>query len=780
VLFVTRGEPGIATRVAERLLRLVGGVTPEGRPYELDAALRPEGRDGPLVRSLDGYAAYYRRWAATWEFQALLKARVVAGDPAVGAAFAELVAPFVWPDRRRADQVDELQQLKGVVEGSDKVRRAGQREVKLAPGGLRDIEFAVQLLQLVHGRHDPSLRQSGTLAALQVLAAGGYVGEDDAATFADAYRFLRTVEHRLQLRALRRTHALPDDPAARARLARAVGLRDGPGGGAGERFDAELRRVRAEVRRVHEKLFYRPLLGRFAEVGATDLVSSTTSAAGRAGSGGEVRERLVALGFARPDEAVRHLDALTAGTGRRARLLRTLLPGMLPALAGTPDPDGGLVALRSLAERLDSSPQLLAALRDRPVVAELLVTLLGSSPRVGRWLERQPELLGLLVDERELARPRDREGYRRIAAGLTNRRSGEDELAGALRRLARRELARIAIRDLVGFSADAPLERSMLAEACLEAAVAAVTPPGTSLAVLGLGTFGGRELGYASDLDVLVVHEPAEARAGALRATEQLVRLLADPTLEGRAFTIDLRLRPEGKDGPLARTLASYRVYYERWAQTWELQALTQARPVAGDTALGQAFVEVFADLVYPRAVSEGRFADVRAMKRRVEAERGRPRARTPRERSPTPVRPPGAPVDLKLGPGGLSDVEWTVQLLQIASGGRLPRLRRRGTGAALEACAAEGVLAEQDAAVLREGYALMTRVRDLLFLSGARDPNVFPSDEATLRHVARLLDREHGDPAELRARVLATMAEVRAVHERVFRNQALPSGDPA
>jgi len=752
VLFVTRGDPGPATRAAERLLRLVGGVTPEGRPYELDAALRPEGRDGPLVRSLDGYRAYYERWAATWESQALLKARPVAGDPAVGAAFVELVAPFVWPDRRRAAQVDELQALKGVVEGSPKVRRAGEREVKLAPGGLRDIEFAVQLLQLVHGRHDPSLRARGTLPALAALAAGGHIGEDDARTFAGAYRFLRTVEHRLQLRGLRRTHALPQDPVARARLARASGYRDGAERDAGAQFEDDLRRVRGEVRRVHEKLFYRPLLGRFAEVGATDLVADPAA----------VRERLVALGFARPDEAVRHLQALTAGTGRRAKLLRTLLPGMLPPLAATPDPDGGLVALRSLAERLDSSPTLLAALRDRPVVAEVLVTLLGSSPLIGRWLERQPELLAFLADERELARPRDREGYRRLAVGLTSRRSGEDELADALRRLARREMARIALRDLAGYSADAPMERTWLAEACLEAAVAAVTPPHVTLAVLGLGTFGGRELGYASDLDVLVVHEPAEARADALRATEQVVRLLADPTPEGRAFTVDLRLRPEGKDGPLSRSLGSYRVYYERWAQTWELQALTQARPVAGDPALGRAFVEVHAALVYPREVPDGRLADVRAMKRRVEAER-RPRRRAARAGAG------GAdPVDLKLGPGGMSDVEWTVQLLQLAEGGRLPRLRRRGTVAALEACAAEGVLAEDDAAVLREGYALLARVRDLLFLSGARDPNVLPGDDAVPRRAAALLDPDHPDPAALRARLATAMAAVRGVHLRV------------
>jgi len=768
VLFVAGDDVTGATRVAAALLRLCGTVTPEGRAYEVDANLRPEGRDGPLVRSLDGYRAYYDRWASAWEAQALLKARPIAGDAALGEEFVAAVAPFVWPDRREAAAITELQRLKGVVEQSPRVRRAGEREMKLAPGGLRDIEFSVQLLQLVHGRHDPSLRLRGTLPALRALADGGYVGEQDAALFSRAYAFLRAIEHRLQLRGLRRTHALPADPAARDRLARAMEYRNGPDASAVEQLDAELRRVRGQVREVHQKLFYRPLLGRFAELGRDEVVAAD-------GTGhldrDAVRDRLVALGFDQPDAAVRALDALAGGGGRRARLLRTLLPALLPALAATPSPDAGLAALRSLAERLDASPTFQNALRDRPPVAELLATVLGRSPLVGRWLERQPEVLGVLADDDALGARREHDEYRRMAEGLARRhhrapgadprhpadgadaRQDEAQVGDALRRLARRELARTAVRELSGRAdvADVAVELSGLAEACLEVAIATVRPAGVDLAVVGMGKLGGRELAYGSDLDVLFLYEPAEARTDALRAVERLLRLLSGPTAEGRAFVVDPGLRPEGRDGPLARTLESYRIYYERWAAPWELQALTQARHVAGDRALGRAFVDVLSGLVYPPQPLDDRLDAVRAMKRRVEEE-----------------RPRAAGIDVKLSPGGLADIEWTVQLLQLAHGGSHPALRRRGTFAALSACESEGLLDAEDAAVLRVGALLCVGLRHAGFLAGLRDPNAVPSGQ-DLERVAGLVPEGADGGAALREILEATMARVREVHQRVF-----------
>jgi glutamate-ammonia-ligase adenylyltransferase len=783
VIFVADEQDWAAsTKTAEALMRFMAEVTPEGRAYEVDANLRPEGKDGSLTRTIDAYRQYYERWAKTWEFQALLKARPIAGDQDLGRAFVDLVGPFVWPDRLPADAVAEIQRLKGVVESSPPVRRAGARQVKLAPGGLRDIEFAVQLLQLVHGRHDAALRSPNTLDALAALAAGGYVGEEDAQEFHHAYVFLRTVEHRLQLTNLRRTHTLPQDPDERRRLALTVAAHLPTRTGDGDllqRFDAELARVQGEVRRLHEKLFYRPLLARFAELSAAEQLPVRTGEEPRLAEEA-ARERLVALGFSRPEVALSHLDALAGGVSRRARLFRTVLPAMLPTLAAAPDPDGGLSALRSLADRTRESPYLLRALRDHPPVADMLAHVLGSSALVGRWLERQPEVLGLLVDTAGLQQRLSVDEYARLADGLRRRGHAGDEGGAALRRMRRREVTRTAFRDLAGLAdvVDAASELSGLAQACLQTAIDAVVPPGVSMAVIGMGKLGGSELGYASDLDVMLVAEPVDALAEAEQAAEQLLELLSGVTPEGQAFRVDLNLRPEGKDGPLVRTLSSYRSYYERWGETWELQALTQARHVAGDRALGRAFIAAMSDLVYPMRLPAGRLADIRKMKARVERERTGARApRAGRPMTPTGrlggrgVAAPsgGARIDLKLGAGGLADVEWTVQLLQMRSGGAMPSLRRPGALAGAAACVDAGVMTPQDGAWLQDGWRLLARLRNMRYLAGAHETHLLPTDPDEMERLARMLGYGRPGGQALAEDVARTMRRVRKVHERCF-----------
>jgi [glutamine synthetase] adenylyltransferase / [glutamine synthetase]-adenylyl-L-tyrosine phosphorylase len=762
VLFVHDGDLTVATRTARQFLALLGEATPDGRAYEIDASLRPEGRDGQLSRNLDAYNTYYSRWAKTWEFQALLKARPVAGDPELGAAFMALTYPYVWPDCLDMEAVAEIQRMKGVVESSKQVRRDGSRQIKLAPGGLRDIEFAVQLLQLVHGRHDQTLRSPNTLEALGALAQGGYVGNGDAALFSDAYQFLRTVEHRLQLRQLLRTHTIPSDEHARYRLARAVGFRDITAATALQQFDREYGRVQSIVRRLHEKLFYRPLLSRFAQLGAEQFVVS----------GEPARERLVALGFRDAAGALAHIEALAGGVGRQAQIFRTLLPALLDTLAHQPDPDGGLAGLRSLAERLGGSPFFLRTLRDTPPVGDLLARVLGRSRQVGEWLERQPEVIGALADLPSLARMMTADDYRRLADGVIRRGGGQRVAANALRRLRRREAARTAVRDLGGYATltDVMTELTGLAEGCLEAAVALTVPAGVQLAVIGMGKLGGNELGYASDLDVLIVFEPAEARDDALTATEQLLHLLSDITPEGQVFCVDMNLRPEGRDGPLGRTLDSSLAYYNRWGEPWELQALTQARLVAGDQVLGEAFLQAIAPLVYPSKVPPERLQAVRMMKARVERERASTATNRPRQlrpRSTQPARPAAPRVDVKLGPGGMSDVEWTVQLLQLAHGGEFPSLRCPGTLPGLAACEHAGLLSAQDAQWLRDGWLLLGRVRNAIYLAGHHDTDQLPPSRSNREHLARLLG--YTGVQALAEDLDRTMRRIRKVHTRAF-----------
>lgn len=751
LLFVAR-DGNAAAREARSLLELLGEVTPAGRIYEVDTNLRPEGRDGPLVRSIDAYRAYYERWAKTWEHQALLKARPITGEDDLGAQFSTVIEPFVWPERFGNGAVAEIQEMKGVVENSAPVRAAGPRQLKLAPGGLRDIEFAVQLLQLVHGRADHSLRSPNTLEGLAALAAGGYVDDGDANLFSDAYQFLRTVEHRLQLRHMRRTHVVPSDAADRRRLARAVGFRDIRATDALEQFDREYARVQGYVRRLHEKLFYRPLLTRFAEM--------TPHEQRQLGSGLDetaARERLEALGFASPKRAVAHLDALVGGTTRLTRVLRTTLPAILPALASAPDPDGGLTELRNLCDRLVHDPTLLVTLRDAPPSGELLVRLLGRSRLIGDWLARDPDLISNLGDPSTLDEPFDKDALHVQLEALLQRSGDPHRVAAAIGRRLRRELVWTAIRDLSGHTDVEAVTDHLtdVADAVLEAATRlALRDTDVDLAVIGLGKLGAGELGYASDLDVTVVFDPADARDEAIAAVERIQSLVSIIAPSAPAFTLDLGLRPEGKDGPLARSMASYQRYYERWAQSWEFLALTQARVVAGDADLGARWLEMVGAHVFEAQAVHTRLGDVRSMKARVEQERGRTR---------------NGAIDIKLGAGGLSDIEWTVQLLALAHGGTHPELRVPGTRRGLTAAAATGHIDDRQHGWLLHGWRTMTRLRNALYLMGERTSHVLRDKAEVRAHASQVLGNDAPGVQRLEEELRRAMRRVRNVHEQVF-----------
>ncbi|MBW3561632.1 MAG: bifunctional [glutamine synthetase] adenylyltransferase/[glutamine synthetase]-adenylyl-L-tyrosine phosphorylase [Actinobacteria bacterium] len=751
-----------ATAVCAGLLGLLSVQTPMGRAYEVDADLRPEGRDGPLTRTPDSFVSYWERWAETWEFQAMLKARPVAGDRALAEELIVRAEPFVFPERLAPDVVARVRHLKGRVEAKSEVVRHGERQLKLGPGGLRDIEFAVQLLQLVHGRADPDLRHRGTLPALAALAAGGYVADDDAETFAAAYRELRTVEHRLQLADERRTHTLPEDPVRLERLARSLGHRPQGETPARDPFLARIRAVQGEVRDLHAKLFYRPLLEAHAAVPASDvgIVASERGMDDEAA----VR-RLEALGFRDGAGALRDARSLTGGLTRRARTLRAVLPVMLHALADSPDPDTGMRMLRTLVESQADGATLLATLRDQPPAADLLARILGTSEVAGELLTSQPQAIEWLADPEERAEPRSREDLETTALALLR---WQDEAQAGLRRFKRRELARIVIRDLAGDAGVSVVgtELAALGDACLEAGLQGVlsdlgpadTPP-ARIAIVGLGKLGGRELHYISDLDVVFVHEPTdgasdeEASTYAIGVAERLLASLSSVTAEGTAFEVDPELRPEGRSGPLSRSLASCRSYYERWSEPWEHQALLRARRVAGNPQVGQAFVDLARGYAYPEHLEDA--TELRKMKARIERER------VPNRRDPER--------HLKLGPGGLSDVEWTVQLLQQEHGHRERMLRTPSTMRALDGLQDAGLLTTRDAQWLRAGYRFLSQVRNRLYLLRQRDVDSLPASGPVLEKLARSMGYGHGGRQRFEDDYLRHTRRVRQVTDRVF-----------
>ena len=748
-------EPALrtATRLAAELMRVCGLVA-----WPVDAGLRPEGGAGPLVRTLASHTAYYSRWAQTWEFQALLKARPMAGDTALGEAYTAMTSPLVWKVGERKGFVEDVQAMRRRVESTLAADRA-DREVKLGRGGLRDVEFAVQLLQLVHGRADAAVRSPTTLEALQQLAAGGYVGREDARHLAEAYRWLRTVEHRLQLHRLRRTHLLPapDDADGIRRIARAVGYRKD----AAATFTRERAGYGREVRRLHEKLFYRPLLSAVARLPA-DQASLTPAAA---------KERLEALGFAQPAVALQHLGALTEGVSRRAAIQQTLLPAMLGWFADAADPDAGLLAFRQVSDALGSTPWFLRLLRDEGSAAQRLAQLLASSRLVSDLLARAPEAVRLLADDAQL-QPRPRELVEKAFISAVRRRDDWENAVVAARGLRREEMLRVACADLLGLVDQEQVGAALSDVASAVLAAALVTSVRkveaerrselpVRFAVIAMGRLGGREQGYGSDADVLFVHDPLPGVADDLAAdishdvANEMRRLLALPAPDP-PLALDADLRPEGRQGPLSRSLASYAKYYERWSSVWEAQALLRAAPVAGDPELGQQLVELVAPVRYPDGgLSAEQVREIRRIKARMET-----------ERLPRGVDPKLA---LKMGPGGLADVEWVVQLLQLQWAHEHAALRTTSTLPALRAAVSAGLLAGDDAAVLETAWSLVSHVRNALVLVRGKPAEGLPSSGRDLAGVARVL----GYPADTQGDFLddyrRATRRARAVVERVF-----------
>ncbi|MGW2421535.1 bifunctional [glutamine synthetase] adenylyltransferase/[glutamine synthetase]-adenylyl-L-tyrosine phosphorylase [Streptomyces sp. NPDC001709] len=781
VIFVAEAAEGTteakaltcATRLASHLMRICSETTVEGSIWPVDANLRPEGRNGPLVRTLSSHLAYYQRWAKTWEFQALLKARPVAGDTALGQAYVDALEPMVWKAAERDNFVPDVQKMRRRVVENIPASEI-ERELKLGPGGLRDVEFAVQLLQLVHGRTDPALRSGTTLDALQALAAGGYVGREDAARLDEAYRFLRSMEHRIQLYRLRRTHLVPVAEEDQRRLGRSLGLRTDPAA----ELIREWKRHTGVVRRLHEKLFYRPLLDAVAQLAPGEARLSPEAA----------RERLVALGYADPAAALRHLEALASGVTRKAAIQRTLLPVLLGWFADSADPDAGLLNFRKVSDALGKTPWYLRLLRDEGAAAENLARVLSAGRLAPDLLMRAPEAVALLGDGDGTGAsggglaPRGRGHLEQEILAAVGRAENAEQGVTAARGVRRRELFRTAAGDIVGSygTETSPAEAdqgalvdrvgaavSDLTAATLAGTLRAVVRDGwgdtlpTRFAIIGMGRFGGHELGYGSDADVVFVHEPQdgvdehEAAAAANKVVAEMRRLLQLPSADP-PLLIDAGLRPEGKSGPLVRTLKSYEAYYRRWSLVWESQALLRAEHVAGDEDLGRRFMELIDPLRYPRhGLAEDAVREIRRLKARMESER-LPRGADPK-------------LHTKLGPGGLSDVEWTVQLFQLRHGWDQPGLRTTRTREALAAARAAGLLTAEEAEILDEAWVLATRVRNAVMLVRGRAGDTFPTEPRELAAVGRYLGYGGGHAGDMLDAYRRTTRRARAVVEELF-----------
>lgn len=749
--------------------------------WQIDTALRPEGKDGPLVRRLDSHREYYEKWASSWEFQALLKSRPAAGDADLGKAYRDMVEPFIWKASGREHFVADCQHMRQRVES---LIPASQRDLdmKLGRGGLRDVEFTVQMLQLVHGSEDESLRVRDTISALQALAQGGYVSRSQAALLAEHYRFERVLEHRQQMWSMHRTHLFPDLGAqgnggldrARTisteqlnnneqicRLARAVRLRP-------EELVARFDKARREIRHLHKDIYYRPMLPINAQTDADPIVLSPEAA----------RARFASIGFADARAAQLHVEALTEGLSRAAKIHRILLPAVLKWLGDGQNPDMGLLAWRRLAERFGGKNTYLGFLRDSPSAAQRLCHVLADSRYLGDAMMQSMQSITWLGDDEALS-ARDRASLDMQTSAMVARyASNIADFAQSLRALRRQEIERVALAWMCGLIDD---DTSMFAmsdvfDAILDAtlqwsmreavSVMNLNAPQAEIAIIALGRYGGKEVNFCSDADIMVIYKPVgedcdlnAAHRFAQKTVDILRNILQGPlTLEPKIM-VDLDLRPEGKDGPLVRSLESCEKYYRQWASTWEHQALLRARFAAGSKELADALLNgVVNELRYAaNPLSESQLAEIRKLKARMEAER----------------LPRGVSRDrhLKLGRGGLSDVEWTVQLMQLQYASKHESLRVVGTMQALKALQSEHFISDEDAEVLSRCWHMCSAVRNANFLwsgSMAR-ADIIPTDSYSLGGIATYLGYEPNQGRVFENDLLATMRQCREIMSRLF-----------
>lgn len=713
-----------AAQIARQVMAEMSTTTASGLLFPVDADLRPEGPAGALSRTPEAHRNYFAKWAHPWERQAWMKARYVVGDMEIANELLNAAREFVWQPDLDPKEIHYIRDLKTKVEES--VAKSQGRDFKRGPGGIRDIEFSTQLLVLVRGRTDPLVRSPNTLLALEQLKRAGSVDPYDANHLSIAYRYLRTVEHRMQLRDERAMYEIPADEKGRNWLARVLGHRDENGKTAVEAFDEQHDRYLSSVRGIQQKLFLRPTLEEFVTHSHEAWLNPT--------------EQLETLGFKDPEQAARIVEKQMTGTSAAARTLSQVLPSFLSALAETPDPDIGLIRFDWITDGPHRVNAIVPSLRDSPEAVKRLSMLLGSSKVAAGDLRREPDFVPELA-EGDLSRSQEqlRAG---LEAAIDPVRDDQDPRRNALRRFVRRERLRILSRHLLEIvsTPQAGREIAELAEVASEAALEVLqdvmggdNPP--RMCIIGLGSFGGSEMLYTSDLDAIILYAPQDGGGAASKSAKSPAQIaeriakfwvgdISQPTAEGYGWEVDLRLRPEGA-GLSVHTVDAYSRYWADRARLWEFQALLKARVVAGDAEMGAEFMESAADFVYAKRDPKDTAEQLWQMRQRIFEERAQGKT------------------DIKRGPGGQLDTAFAVQLLQLIYGCDAPAIRQPNTLAAIDALADEGILETSEAQALSDGFAWCSKLAAKQYLiSGSTEHiGVLPEDSENLELLSRVMD---------------------------------------
>ncbi len=740
-------------KLAELITKALHQVTEDGFVFRVDTGLRPDGNNGDLAVSINGAEAYYQSWGQSWERAALIKARPVAGDIALGEELLQRLKPFVY--RRYLDfgMIEDIKLMKQKINTSLSRKQEGEFNLKLGRGGIREIEFFIQTQQLVNAGTRPKLQHRNSIHMLQLLFEEGLIVKEDRDSLDQAYQFLRTVEHRIQVVQEQQTHSLPQSQRDLEILSRRCGF---PGT---DEFNADLECHRQKVSRIFSDLFYSSeeddQLVRPEAAFIFDPESDID----------QVKDLLEEKGFTNPDAAYDSLLLLRDGepekrlTRRGRRCLEKLAPLLMGELLDSPNPDQALNNLESFLRAIRASSSFFSLLVENPAIVKLLIALFGSSQLLSRIFIQRPELLDTMVSRSYAVAAKDRS---QLAVDLAEQMAlAEDyelQLDG-LRRFRNEEFLRIALNDLDGQMPQGEVAKqlSWLAEACLEQAYkmarnelavrfgapfsADTGPQGdeTAFAIIGMGKLGGLELNYHSDLDIIFVYETeGETRPIAetlperfkkisnreyfAKLAQRIITVLTLVTREGAVYKIDTRLRPSGNQGPLVTSFSAFQLYHHESAQPWERQAMTKARVVYGPDKFSDLLQKTIAQLTFERPLPENLQSEIYRLRQRMEKEN----AQEGNDR-----------FNIKTGRGGMVDVEFITQYLQLQHAGKIEALRGQNTIYLLECLAENHILPEDDADVLIKGYKFLRRLENKLRLLYDQSINELSSHNRGFRKAA-------------------------------------------
>ena len=776
------------TSVGKKIIQAMGQVTEDGFVFRIDLRLRPMGVSGPLVQSVDSAMLYYESWGQCWERAALIKARPVAGDLELGGNFLKEIEPFIY--RRYLDYttVDELRHLKMRIENELLNPHEKERNIKLGYGGIREIEFFTQALQLVNGGYEPRVREPSTLRALAQLAQYKFIPAQDKDKLSDAYRFLRQVEHKVQMVQEGHVHSIPEGKDEEQALARRLGYTQVKKQTARDLFWKDHRTHTTTARSIFDGLFY----------GAQKEIADGAAKAGSIWNDLDRPELIIGeldkIGFSDPAKAYENLLALREGevysppSPKRLKVMRTLGPALITEIAESSAPDRALLNLSGFSHRIGGRTGFLTLLAENPETMRLLITLFADSQFLTDLFLNRPELIDTLirVDLTRFEKSKD-EMLGELRAALQDQNDLEAKL-NALRRYKTEEFIRIGLHDLGDAIELEPvlIQLSNLAEACLECALQITIDeiqerfgaiPKGRFALLGMGKMGGRELDYNSDLDLVFIYDAdddAQSRGGSkgilgahefyVRVGQKLITYLSAATEEGIAYKLDMQLRPSGKAGPLVSSLDAFREYHKTSSLLWERQALIKARSVAGDPALGKEIEKITESFAYGQGLTSKGVGEIHHLRMRMERElAGEDETR----------------FNLKKGRGGLVDIEFLTQMLQLTHGCRHPELRRRETLQALKALKDKKILPQSEHKLLSDGYLFLRRLDHRLRLERDQSIDAFARDPGRLDGIAQGMGYEtakksrHKQTARAGQKLLrdyeARRERIRACYERYF-----------